>query len=128
MNPTSTARVLFWSHKLFGRIHDSIKDQSSSDVGVGPAQILLKSDSSPQQLFTRVGERLSLNGFERKPNAPASKQRVGWVDLQDEVAAVADPIEEAGYQTRQSGRSTVASNNIQVALLQLWAGRSAKSE
>ena len=107
MNPTSTGRALLRSHKLFGRIHDSIKDQSSPDVGVGPAQILLKprretvgSDSSPQQLFTRVGERLSLNGFERKPDAPASKQRGGWVGLQDEVAAVADPIEEAGYQAR----------------------------
>ena len=68
VNPTSTGRALLRSHKLFGRIHDSIKDQSSPDVGVGPAQILLKprretvgSDSSPQQLFTRVGKRLSFN-------------------------------------------------------------------
>ena len=67
MNPTPSGRALLRSHKLFGRIHNSIKDQSSPDVGVGPRQILLKprretvgSDSSPQQLFTRVGEKLSL--------------------------------------------------------------------
>jgi hypothetical protein len=81
MNPTLTGGGLFRSYKLFGRIHDSIKDQSSPDLGVGLAQILLQprretvgSDSSPQQLFTRAEEGLSLNGFQRKSDAPASRQ------------------------------------------------------
>ena len=38
MNPTSSGRALLRSHELFGRIHNSIKDQSSPDVGVGPAR------------------------------------------------------------------------------------------
>ena len=47
----------------------------------------------------------------------------GGLTCKMRLLAVADTTEEARYQARQRGRSTVASMNIQEALLQLLGGQ-----
>jgi len=66
--------------------------------GRSPGGKLLDLILAPNSSSRELGERLSLNGFERKPDVPASKQRGRWADLKIRLPAVAGIIDKARYQ------------------------------